>query len=277
VNNNLPAVPQFPQGLAGPAAWPITILAGASGVDLTSVTDVTLSVHRQVDETVDTWAATILAGASAASLPCQFDFTGAELTSLGLYDVGVAVTLAGGQTLPASSLRLQVLDPHTVTGPQFLPSVSTVLYPKQSEAAVPSSAEEKMSGNATPTVCTLQNVDYEIAGAWSHDLAPQDFTVDDVTGHMTCQKAGRYWTVASLSFTSPGVGSLAFSMFKNGAPIPGHKATTWISTNTYPNSVSISGIDDLVPGDVLSLMVRGTTGAGLSVTVTDANFGAMVG
>ncbi len=105
-----PAVPNFPVGLGPPNVWPITFLAGDSGVDLTTVTAVLIDVEREVDGSTDTWTATIQGGTTPDELLAHVEFSGAEITTLGLYRVAPSLVVSSG-VIPCSSLEVFAVSP----------------------------------------------------------------------------------------------------------------------------------------------------------------------
>jgi hypothetical protein len=77
----------------------------------------------------------------------------------------------------------------------------------------------------------------------------------------------------TVSFTSDAATEIVeFGIFKNDDVISDHVATTWADTAVYPNTVTVSGVDALDVGDVLSLRVRCTSTAGVVLTPTRGNF-----
>lgn len=138
---------------------------------------------------------------------------------------------------------------------------------------VGASAENHLAGNATATTMPVQNTFVPVASSgWSSDIAPRGMTTSAASGAITSQTAGRFWIICSLAFTSGAAPqTVQFQVFKNGSPLISHSATTWTDTAAFPNTVSMTGLDDLAPGDVLDLRVRCTTAAGIAITVTDAN------
>lgn len=137
------------------------------------------------------------------------------------------------------------------------------------------SGEISLIGNLTTTTLTTQNAWYPIQGSWGSDLPPSNMSVQVPAGTITSNFAGRFLTVASLSFTSGSpTNTIEFGIFKNGVLIPSHASTTWLDTTSYPNAIPISGIDDLVVGDILDLRVRCLTSPSVTLVVTDCNFSA---
>lgn len=135
--------------------------------------------------------------------------------------------------------------------------------------------EITLTGNAAATVLVVQNawLPFATTAGWAADLAPQHMTLNLPAGTISPNLSGRFFMAATVAFTSPaGPELIEFAMFKNGAPIPDHIAVTWTDTNAFPNTVTLTGIDDIAAGDVVDLRARCTTAPNISVTVTDCNF-----
>ena len=138
-------------------------------------------------------------------------------------------------------------------------------------------AEATLVANAATTTITTQNTFYQLAGTWTHDLTPAGGCSVDATGRITVGATARYLLVATVSFSSASAtNELTFAMFKNGTQVPDHVAKSWIDTSSYPNAVSISGIDDASAGDIYDLRVTCSTASGVVITPTDANFSLTV-
>ncbi len=105
-----PAVPNFPVGIGPPNVWPITFLAGDSGLDLTTVTGVLLDVQREVDGSTDVWTAQIQGGATPGELVAHVIFSGEEVTTLGRYSVAPKLVVTGG-VVPCTALRIMAVAP----------------------------------------------------------------------------------------------------------------------------------------------------------------------
>lgn len=139
--------------------------------------------------------------------------------------------------------------------------------------SVPSSAEITIVTGTTPMTLTLANTFYQCASDWTADISPINATIDTAAGTITAGLTTRIRTLCAVSYVSASsANTLEFQIFKNGTAIPSHAQTTWLDTTTFPNSVTIVGLDDVVPGDVLDLRVQCTTGAGVVLLVTSANF-----
>lgn len=137
----------------------------------------------------------------------------------------------------------------------------------------PSSAEITILTGVTPLTLTLADTFYQLGADWTADLSPINASIDTAAGTITAGIATRIRTDCAISYTSGSATStLVFQVFKNGSPLPSHLQTTWADTVTFPNSITIVGLDDVAPGDVLDVRVKCTTGAGLVLLVTFANF-----
>lgn len=136
--------------------------------------------------------------------------------------------------------------------------------------ASPAYGEEIITNNAVAITLTNQNQFYPVNTGWANDDA-LNCVQDAVNGTLAPTVSGEYLTICTVVFTSAGLQQVEFQLFKNGVAIPDHKAISWVDTAIFPNTVTISGIDGLVGGDVISLKVRCTSAAGLVITVTDAN------
>jgi hypothetical protein len=123
-----PLVPSFPSGIGSPNAWVINITSGPTGVDLTTVTAVTLDAFRTQDLSRSTWHPAILGGATAASLNVQLAFSGLEITTLGPYEIAVTLTTPGG-LVPSSAIACIAVDAHVLPPTPFLPGASTLVTP----------------------------------------------------------------------------------------------------------------------------------------------------
>lgn len=138
-------------------------------------------------------------------------------------------------------------------------------------------AEITLIGNVVASPLTLQNTWYPIVPVlWTNDVAPNDMSVNLVLGSIQPNVRGKYYVIASLSFVSgEPPNTLEFTLFVNGAAVPGHKVTTWIDSTTYPNSIVVCGLVDTtgtVGSHEFALFMRCTTAATISVTIVDANF-----
>ena len=136
-----------------------------------------------------------------------------------------------------------------------------------------------LTSNASTNALASQGVFYAVTagGGWAHDIPPVNCT-QDANGRLTAGIAQRYETICTVAFTSAAAPNrLVFQLFKNGNPLSEHVAVTWTDTATYPNTVTITGLDDLVPGDVIDLRVACTTAADVTILVTDCNFAIKAG
>jgi hypothetical protein len=132
--------------------------------------------------------------------------------------------------------------------------------------------EITMPAGVTPITLTVQNTWYPIVANWVADQV-HNTTLTAAAGTITSDIAGQYWIITTISFTSDvATEIIEFGTFKNDAVILDHVATTWADTATYPNTVTVSGIDALDVGDVLSLRVRCTSTAGVVLVPTRGNF-----
>jgi hypothetical protein len=150
-----PSIPSFPTGIGAPNAWVINITSGPTGVDLTTVTAVTLTAFRTQDLSTSVWHPTILAGATAASLNVSLAFTGAEITTLGPYEISVALTVPAG-TVPSSAIACVAVNANVLPPTVFLPGASTVVTPI---AGIPGlsglAAHAVLLGTATASVSAV--------------------------------------------------------------------------------------------------------------------------
>lgn len=137
----------------------------------------------------------------------------------------------------------------------------------------PANAEATVVASVAAT--TITNVDtwYPITAGWGSDITPVGFTLTPGSGTVTALRAGRYFMAATVAFTSAEApNTIKIGIFKNAAVIPEHIAITWLDTDTYPNTVTISGIDDLAVNDVLALKVLSSTNGSLDIVFSDINF-----
>jgi hypothetical protein len=139
--------------------------------------------------------------------------------------------------------------------------------------AVQLSAELHLAGNVAVTSLVNQNQFYPIASdGWASDLPPLGMTTDFAAGSITVLQAGRYWTIATISYTTPdGPDTLQVQVFKNGVPLDSHVATTWTDSTEFPNSVTVSGIDQANAGDTYDVRIQCLTDPGTVLTVSGAN------
>lgn len=146
------------------------------------------------------------------------------------------------------------------------------LFAQIANGLSPNLGELVIDSNAAALTMTNQNQYYPITTGWTAGVSNK-MTANPVPGSMQAITAGFYETLASIAFTSSAAPqTIVFGVFKNGVLIQDHIAVSWTDTTTYPNTVSIVGIDSLVVGDVLDLRVQCTTAAGIAITVTNANF-----
>ena len=139
--------------------------------------------------------------------------------------------------------------------------------------AVEAVGEITITGSSTALTLTSQNTFYLVPGPWGEDLTPVNVTQDTTGGTLVPLVAGKYQTLVTLAFTSLAAPeTVQFQIFKNGSPIPDHVAISWTDTQTYPNTVTIVGVDRLAVNDILDLRAACLTAAGIALTVTDANF-----
>jgi hypothetical protein len=112
---------------------------------------------------------------------------------------------------------------------------------------------------------------YPITNGWT--AGEQNNVVLGPTGSISPNSTGEYQTLAAIAFTSgASPNTIQFGIFKNNSLITDHVAFSWTDTATYPNTVTISGIDHIVAGDVLDVRARCTTAGSITITVTDCNF-----
>ena len=81
---------------------------------------------------------------------------------------------------------------------------------------------------------------------------------------------GAYAVVASISFTGSANQDFDFQIFANGVELP-HTHNRRNSGTGGFGSVSISGLDRLITGDVVDLRVEDTTAANKNITIVNAN------
>ncbi len=185
--------------------------------------------------------------------------------------MGTATIIAVLPTGAQVSAQLENVDVETTPNPELGQLKITPI----TLSGMPAYGEITLTDNATATVMTNQNEAYPVAGAWGDDVAGASVAYDLTAGTLTILPggAGLYLTICSLAFTSGAAPeTVKFGLFKNGNPIPDHVAVSWTDTTTYPNSVTVSGIDNIAPGDVIDLRVTCLTAEGISVTVTNCNF-----
>lgn len=91
----------IPSTISAPSTITIVFLSPTFGVDLTTVSGVNLNVRRR-DGTTTTWAMTIRSS-TPIELVAQYQFTGGEITSTGLYTLSPQLTVPGG-TFPAMTV-----------------------------------------------------------------------------------------------------------------------------------------------------------------------------
>lgn len=94
-----------PQSISAPATFTVTFTAPYFGVDLTSVTAVAFKMLRK-DGTSTTLQGTIIFSVPG-ELVVQYQFSGGEITSTGLYYLTPMLSVPGGQ-IPATSIALMV-------------------------------------------------------------------------------------------------------------------------------------------------------------------------
>jgi hypothetical protein len=129
-----------------------------------------------------------------------------------------------------------------------------------------------ITGNAVATSLPTTGDWVKVAAGWAPDEV-NGVTLDAGAGTMTVVQAGAYQTLCAIAFTSADTPqTVEFGIFKNGALIPDHLVVSWTDTDTYPNTLTITGIDGLSTGDVLDLRARCTTADSVALTVTEANF-----
>ena len=102
-------LPCVPIGIGPPNVFTVTVGQGASPLDLTTVTGVSLKVTKTLTGIVSTWACTIVS-ATAASLVAQHAFATPDVDTLGEYDVAVSLTVPYG-TVPAYSFSISGTPP----------------------------------------------------------------------------------------------------------------------------------------------------------------------
>jgi hypothetical protein len=107
-----------PIGIGPPNALPVTIRQGASTVDLTTVTGVTLNVTREIDGSTTTWVCVIdssgVDGVNGQTyLTCHYPFAAytppalGDVSVLGTYDLAPVLTVpAGGTGIPCYSFEI---------------------------------------------------------------------------------------------------------------------------------------------------------------------------
>lgn len=137
---------------------------------------------------------------------------------------------------------------------------------------LPSYGELVILDSSTPTDLTTQNDWYQVTAGWTVDQT-NNTTPNAEDGTITADVAGQYLTLAAISFISGAAPeTLQFGIFKNGSLISGHTGFSWTDTETYPNVVTLVGIDELAVGDVLDVRARCTTAPSIAITVQDCNF-----
>lgn len=82
-------------GAVAPEGVSISISQGDSGIDLSTVTGVSMLVQRP-DGTETTWAGVIISGATALALTASHTFQAGDLDRPGRYVIVVALTVPAG-------------------------------------------------------------------------------------------------------------------------------------------------------------------------------------
>ncbi len=111
---------RVPSNITAPSAITIRFSAVALGVDLTTVTAVSLAVLRR-DGSTATWVCSIVS-ATPGELVAQYAFTGSgEINGVGVYYLAPTLTVPGG-TLNAQAIAMYVTAPANLS-PQLEASV----------------------------------------------------------------------------------------------------------------------------------------------------------
>lgn len=174
---------------------------------------------------------------------------------------GASYAVAPNQTISVASIDAPVLLSKGFT-------VAPAIQPTSGAYA-----EMTINDGSTPLVLTTQNTFYPVTAEWTNDIAPMGMSIDTATGVITSNVTGTVQTLLQFSYISAaGPDTLIVQLFKNGEPIPDHAANTWIDSTTYPNSVTVTGLDNISIGDTFTVKVSCTTDNAISITPTYANF-----
>ena len=131
--------------------------------------------------------------------------------------------------------------------------------------------EMSITGNATATTCTLQNTFYKVTPGWALRGA-QGIVASPANSNMTFEQGGEYNIVCSLSVNPSTNGdTYQFQFFSNGTALLEHQASILAKASTII-SLTLTGIDPFLVGDVLDVRVACTTSAGSSFTVVSADW-----
>lgn len=104
-----PRGPTVYSGAAAPESLTINVTAGTSGIDLTTVSAVILTV-KCPDGTVAAWLASV-SSATASSMSIVHQFQDSETQQLGTYSILAHCTVPGG-TIRIRCTPINVIDPY---------------------------------------------------------------------------------------------------------------------------------------------------------------------
>lgn len=189
--------------------------------------------------------------------PCLFGPTGATGVTGSTGSTGPTGPGITGPTGPTGAV-IGITGPTGPTGPN---------------GGIGAYGELIVTGGSVATTMTIQNNFYLINGSWAANQV-LNTTLTPASGTITIDIAGEYQTLCQLSYTtaSSTIETIQFGIYLNNVALPSHNATSWVDTASFPNGVTLTGIASLSVGDVLDVRVACLTTAGLSITVTDANF-----
>jgi hypothetical protein len=134
-----------------------------------------------------------------------------------------------------------------------------------------------ISSSSTAINLTLINTFYLITG-WTGNVYNSGTTPSSANSNIVINSAGIYQTLANISYIFGGNAHIYnFAIFVNGTQLSGHQASAEINnSNNFINNITISGIAQFNPGDVVDIRVKNVTAAGSTITVQNANFNVCV-
>ncbi len=136
-------------------------------------------------------------------------------------------------------------------------------------------AELTLNANASPTTATLENTYYPVAGTWLQDEDHLGMSTAPPANGITCQTSGVFLTICAITVSLTTTDEWQFSILKNGTPIPDHTAVVRVPVPPDYASASLSGIDTLTVGDLLTIQAQNLSASAHSVTASFANFSVM--
>jgi hypothetical protein len=129
-----------------------------------------------------------------------------------------------------------------------------------------------ITSQSTPIVIDTPGVWYPVNLGWADSGVTSGITVNETLGILTLGNNGAYATMCTIVFTSTIAPCLVqWGVQVNSLVVNDLLGIVPVITNIYPQTVAITGIDEMSSGDTISIAVLTGTSPGTIITPISAH------